>query len=272
MTARDIRKNPQPNRGILNCDCINGKCINMKWNFFLLLFCVFIIACSDNEETGLPMDTPESTAINILPLGASRVQGARPVHESYRYELWQLIINAESNIDFIGNEIDASGYSDIMGQSFDRDHEGHGGFTSAQILARLEGWLEDIPVPDIVLFSSPGGNDALGGLPFENIQVNVNAIIDMLQDRNPSVTIIIEKLAPARSDLMTGQLLDYFVRMQDEVDLIAADQTTDNSKVIVVDMATGFQDNMLADAVHYNTTGAKFIAVRYFTVLQDLLN
>ncbi|MEM6725301.1 MAG: hypothetical protein AAF598_14770, partial [Bacteroidota bacterium] len=97
------------------------------------------------------------------------------------------------------------------------------------------------------------------------------AIIDALQRANPNITILIEKLAPAQSALMTGDLLTYFQRMQNDVETIATNQSTSNSRVIVVDMVTGFTDAMLADEVHYNQAGAEFIAARYYDALQNIL-
>ena len=70
---------------------------------------------------------------------------------------------------------------------------------------------------------------------------------------------------------MTEQLASYFSQMQEDIVNIAAEQTTASSKVITVDMATGFMDSFLADPVHYNETGAKFIADRYYEVLSNIL-
>jgi hypothetical protein len=36
-------------------------------------------------------------------------------------------------------------------------------------------------------------------------------------------------------------------------------------------MATGFSDDYLSDEVHYNEAGAKFIANRYYDLLQKLI-
>jgi len=47
--------------------------------------------------------------------------------------------------------------------------------------------------------------------------------------------------------------------------------TTANSKIIAIDMYTGFDDSMLADEVHYNEKGAEFIANRYYGELKELL-
>lgn len=105
---------------------------------------------------------PVEEAINkILPIGASRVEGDAPEFYSFRYPLWSELVDNEWSFDFIGNEVDPFYYGD---DDFDPDHEGHGGWTSGQILTALPNWLNTIDTPDVVLISSPGGNDALDGL------------------------------------------------------------------------------------------------------------
>ena len=78
-------------------------------------------------------------------------------------------------------------------------------------------------------------------------------------------------MAPARSDIMTPELTDFFEQMQSEVLNIAASQTTSTSQVIAIDMFTGFNDGLLADDVHYNEAGAEFIANKYYNVLVNIL-
>ena len=226
-------------------------------------------AC-DKDDDSTPK--PQSTSINkILPLGASRVEGARPDYESFRYELWKDLKANNWTFDFIGTQSDNASYPPFDGETFDTDHEGRGGWTSGQILDGLNDWLSETDSPDIVLFSSPGGNDALEGLPYEEAVENINAIIDIIQANNPNVTIIIEQLAPGRSDVMTSELTSFFDQMQQEVSSIATGQSTSTSQVIAVDMFTGFNDSLLADDVHYNETGAEFIANRYYDVLENIL-
>jgi len=77
----------------------------------------------------------------ILPLGASRVQGERPYYESYRYELWQLLVNDEWDFDFIGTLEDDANYPRHNGKRFDRDLEGRGGWTSTEIRYGLPYWV-----------------------------------------------------------------------------------------------------------------------------------
>ncbi len=173
--------------------------------------------------------------------------------------------------DFIGTQTDESSYPTFNNMNFDVDHEGRGGWTSGEILNGLSGWLNQTGSADIVLLSSPGGNDALEGLPYSQAVSNINYIIDVLQADNPSITIILEQMAPGRSDIMTSELTEFFTQMQQEVLNIAANKTTTTSSVMTVDMFTGFNDDLLADDVHYNEAGAVFIANRYYTILINVL-
>ena len=247
----------------------------MTSKYFILVLGLFVVLscsnCTKDDDTVITPNPP-STALNkIMALGASRVEGARPNFESYRYELWKQLVDGGWDFDYIGTKKDPESYPVYADSTFDNDHEGRGGWTSGQILDGISEWLDQTGAPDIVLFSSPGGNDALQNLPYEEAVSNVNAIIDILQDVNPNVTIIIEQLAPARSDLMTATLSTYFNQMQEDVLTIATEQSTASSQVLPVDMATGFNDSYLADDVHYNETGAIFIANQYYDVLVNVL-
>lgn len=242
---------------------------------YLLLFILSIlitttIACVSDEDT-TPQEPPISLQNRILPLGASRVEGARPIYESFRYELWKELRDNDWSFDFIGTQSDNAPYPTYNGEAFDTDHEGRGGWTSGQILNELDEWLSDTGSPDIVLFSSPGGNDILGGLPYDNAIANINSIIDLLQDNNPNVSILIEQLAPGRSDFMTTNFITLFEQMKEDVLDIATNQTTSTSKVIAVNMYEGFNDGYLADDVHYNEAGADLIATRYYNALTNVL-
>ena len=239
--------------------------------FLLALSVCILISCEEADEITPPENNQNSSINKIMSLGASRVEGARPDFESFRYELWKDLHDGSWTFDFIGSMKDDASYPSYEGKTFDVDHEGRGGWTSGQILKGINEWLNQAGTPDIVLFSSPGGNDALQGLPYDEAISNINAIIDAIQVANPKVTILIEQLAPARSDEMTSELTVYFNQMQQDVLSIAASQTTSTSRVIAVDMHTDFSDSLLADEVHYNEAGATFIAERYYNVLVNLL-
>jgi len=238
--------------------------------FFLCLFVSICLGGCDDDDTG--PNNPSASINKIMPLGASRVEGARPEFESFRYELWKSLVDGGWDFDYVGTMEDEASYEGLPDLPFDIDHEGRGGWTSAQILGGVNNWINQSDTPDIVLFSSPGGNDALDGTdPTSETVANINAIIDIFQSANPNVTIIIEQLAPGASDFMTPELTTAFDEINEAVLTIAQQQSTTTSTVIPVDMFTGFNDAFLADDVHYNETGAKFIADRYYSVLEGVL-
>ncbi|MFT7420071.1 MAG: lysophospholipase L1-like esterase [Arcticibacterium sp.] len=234
----------------------------------IIIILVIFISCDKDNLT----PKIQSNSLNkIMSLGGSRVEGNRPAYESFRYELWKDLIENSWTFDYIGTQTDQASYPMFNDRSFDLDHEGRAGWTSGQILDGLNDWLAETGVPDIVLFSSPGGNDALEGLPYNQAIANINGIVNALQNANPNVTIIIEQLAPARSDLMTIELTTYFNRLKQDIPAITSDNSTTSSEVIALDMFSDFTDSLLVDDVHYNEAGAGFIASRYYRVLKNIL-
>jgi len=52
-----------------------------------LMLIISILSCGGEDDD--VQSKPQSTSFNkIMPLGASRVEGARPEFESFRFELW----------------------------------------------------------------------------------------------------------------------------------------------------------------------------------------
>ena len=253
------------------------NCIKQT-GFSLLLLVVscicLVIGCQSDQLDQINANKEENTndiPNKIMPLGASRVQGLTPLFESYRFELWKDLIDGGWDFDYIGTETETGSYPNYENLSFEPDHQGKMSWTSEKIFEELESILHETGCPDIVLFSSPGGNDILDGLPYENVIENINDIIDFFQDRNPDIVILIEQLAPGKTSFMTPELTLIFDKAVLDVETIAQEQTHENSLVIPVNMFEGFADRYLADDIHYNTEGAEFIAQRYYEVLENIL-
>lgn len=248
---------------------------NYFYKFLIAFVFLTLLSCTKDDAAENTEDAACKTVekgVKIMPLGASRVQGFSPFFESYRYELWKDLIDGGWEFDFVGTLDDFIIYAEYNGYCFDTDHEGRSGWKAAQIDDNIEQWLSETDTPDIVLFSSPGANDILDGAEVEPVLAHINSIIDKIQKHNPNITIIIEQLAPAKSTYMTEELTAIFSQMETIITQIATEQTTATSKVIPVDMATGFSDDLLADDLHYNKAGAEFIAARYYDKLVPFLD
>jgi lysophospholipase L1-like esterase len=237
--------------------------MNKGRNFGWLFISIIILLGCNKEEIEV------SNAIKILPLGASRVEGNPPNHHSYRFYLWKLLIESDLTIDLVGNQEDKYDYPVILGQSFDRDHEGHSGATSEDLLYIIKQSPNLLEESDIVLLSSPGGNDLLQSLPIAEAVKNINEIVDLILEANPNVKIVIEKMAPGHSNMMTPQMKSNLKLLHIELEVLVSNYNPD--QVFWLDLALNFSDDLLADEVHYNLDGAAFVAEKYFEILENLV-
>ncbi|MEL6864769.1 MAG: GDSL-type esterase/lipase family protein [Bacteroidota bacterium] len=239
----------------------------LKLNLSLsLLLCLLIFNACDDEDQDCPNVVNEG-AIRILPLGDSRVEGARPDFESYRYELWKQLIDSSWNVDFVGTRKDGANYEKHKGNCFDKDHEGTGGAVSADILQTVQ-QIAASDAPQAVLLGV-GGNDLLdANLSPEQVLGNIRQIIDQLQSLNPEVTIFLEQIAPGKSAFMRPEWTNAFNAYNAGIPGVASEKSTDRSAIIVINMAAGWTDALLADDVHYNVQGAQLVAERYFEAMQ----
>lgn len=212
--------------------------------------------------------TPISSGLKILPLGDSITQ-SNSGHKSYRYALWQRLINASADFDFIGSERDNAGgpanWPDYAGKRFDQDHEGHWGWRTDQILGNLEGWLKTYPAaPDVVLMHL-GTNDVFQRQTIESTLEELRLIIARLRQANPSVWILMAKLIPTSRAENTG-----IAALNSQLDAFAGTQYTSLSPVIIVDQNAGYStDGDSFDGVHPNALGEEKMAQNWFYALQS---
>ncbi|WP_299679789.1 GDSL-type esterase/lipase family protein [uncultured Dokdonia sp.] len=231
----------------------------------LAVLFLFLIVVSCTDEGGLE-NAPPAYEVNILTLGDSRVQGNRPNHESYRFELWKSFIQNNWTVDFLGPNIDTSEYPLVDGLNFDSEHGGVGGYTTKNVLSSLEETLASVEMPDVILLGI-GGNDLVRNIANEDAIQNIHGIIDILQDYNPDITIFIEQIAPAVSEIYDEENILIFNSFNDAILTVSGERTTEDSQVIAVDMASDWYDILLADQVHYNSLGAKVVADKYYNAV-----
>jgi len=233
----------------------------------LALIGALSFGCIEEEITPIK---PDGVGLRILPLGDSRVEGARPEFESYRYELWRNIVGAGWQFDFVGTRKDPANYPAFQGQSFDVDHLGIGGATTVDMLDQVRQHLTPQNAPGVVLLGI-GGNDLIGGATAAQTLDNIGLLINALRDNNDSISIFLEQIAPGMSEFMTPELQERFLQYNAGIKELGDQKNTSISPIVVVDMAIDWQDAYMADEVHYNEAGAKVVADRYWEVMQRVL-
>jgi acyl-CoA thioesterase-1 len=139
---------------------------------------------------------------------------------------------------------------------------GLSGETSAGGLSRIE-WVLRQPVDVFIL--ELGANDGLRGLPLEQTQKNLQAIIDKVKAKNPKARIVIAGMMvpPNLGSAYTTKFRTIFP------DLAKKNNAT-LIPFLLQDVA-GNENLNLADGIHPNVEGHKIVADNVYKVISSLL-
>ncbi|MEN0067024.1 MAG: SGNH/GDSL hydrolase family protein [Myxococcota bacterium] len=208
----------------------------------------------DDPTPGGPRGDEEP--LQILPLGDSITVGG-PF--TYRYALHNLLSEAELSFGFVGSDdwVDLDLYP---ADGWDRDHEGHGGWTTGDIDDELETFLAGY-TPDVVLVHL-GTNDASdvvnNGASLRTSEAAMTSIVEKLRADNPSVAIYLAQIIPFEtSNVELNETVDDW---NQRLAQLSSGLDTSSSPISLVDMNTGFGDADLNDGVHPNEQGAARMA------------
>ena len=217
----------------------------------------------------------------MMPLGDSITEGhASGVSDdafkvSYRYDLWQSLNNNNYSVDFVGSLTQGNGVS-----GFDFNHEGHRGWTSAQIADNVynepssENWLTNTPANVVLLHI---GTNALITSP-NDVEDILDEIDEYESDNNTSITVILARIinrVPTHSATTT---------FNNNVQAMAEIRIANGDKIIIVDMEIGaeltyeieptgdfWQDDLTPPYLHPYETGYTKMAAVWFDALETFM-
>lgn len=198
----------------------------------------------------------------VMPLGDSITQSDGD-HRSYRYYLYNNLIQSGYSVDFVGSMI-VNRNGNPTSFDFDQNHEGHQGFRADQILASVDDWVRDAD-PDIVLLHV-GTNDLLQLQSTSSTATEIGQIIDAIRSVNSSIKILLAQILPINGK--DSEVADLNSRIAN----IAASKNTAQSPVLLVNMNGGFSTGDLYDGVHPNDTGERKMADEWYDALEALLS
>ncbi len=227
--------------------------MNLKNVCSVLLVCL----CGCGERVSAPVDG----VLRVMPLGDSITEGNRQ-HNSYRRPLWLSLREAGYTVDFVGSS-QRNHLGGPPSDDFDRDHEGHWGWTINQVLEQLDGWAQAANA-DVVLIHL-GTNDLFRGDDPETVVKELQEVVARLRAVNPRVALFIAELIPARDQAPA------FAQLNEKIRGLSA-MGTEESPVVIVDQFTGFDvAQHTYDGVHPNAEGEALIASRWFDALKTWL-
>ena len=148
------------------------------------------------------------------------------------------------------------------GKQYKVINAGLSGETSAGGLTRLD-WVLRQPVDIFVL--ELGANDGLRGLPLEQTQKNLQAIIDKVSSKNPNARIVIAgMLVPPNMGP------DYTEKFRKMFPALARKNNATLIPFLLQDVA-GNEKLNIADGIHPNVEGHKIVADNVLKAMEGIL-
>ncbi|MEU4335236.1 cellulose binding domain-containing protein [Micromonospora lupini] len=200
-----------------------------------------------------PASAESNGGVRVMPLGDSITDGFN-VAGGYRIELWQRFASGGYRIDFVG-----SGFNGPASLG-DHDHEGHSGWTIAQIDANIVNWLRATNPRTVLLHI--GTNDMYGDT--SGAPARLATLVDRITNTAPNADVFVATIIP-KSGADT-QVRGYNAAIPGIVQTRAAA----GKRVHLVDMYRALTLSDLADGVHPNATGYRKMAVAWYDALRTV--
>ncbi|MGI5520410.1 cellulose binding domain-containing protein [Micromonospora sp. CA-259024] len=200
-----------------------------------------------------PASAESNGGVRVMPLGDSITDGFN-VPGGYRIELWQRFTTGGYRIDFVGSQFNGPA---SLG---DHDHEGHSGWTIAQIDANVVNWLRATNPRTVLLHI--GTNDMYGDT--SGAPARLATLIDRITATAPNAEVFVATIVPKSG-------ADNQVRaFNAAIPGIAQTRAAAGKRVHLVDMYRALTLSDLADGVHPNATGYRKMAVAWYDALRSV--
>ncbi|MCU7723810.1 cellulose binding domain-containing protein [Actinoplanes sp. KI2] len=189
--------------------------------------------------------------VRVMPLGDSITDGLS-VPGGYRIDLWQKVVAGRYTVDFVGS------LSNGPASLGDHDHEGHSGWTIAQIDANVVTWLRTYTPHTILLHI--GTNDMYGSDP-AGAPARLSTLIDHITAQAPDSELFVATIIPL-------SCCDATVRsFNAQIPGIVTSKANAGKRVHLVNMYNALTTADLADGVHPNAGGYSKMATVWYNAL-----
>ncbi len=214
----------------------------------------------------------------ILPLGDSITYGVNDEgNAGYRGPLFASAVAAGQKITFTGSL--SNGPNTVSGQTFPRNNEGHSGWGISEVTPYSNGNAGIATViPNPSLSSGSGGmpnivllhigtNDS-GSFSATQMTSDLKGLLDKIVTNAPDALLVVAQIIP-----LGYGTNDVIKAYNQAIPGLVQQLVTDNKHVVLVDMYTGFAPSTMlgSDSIHPNTTGYKFMADHWYSIIGSLL-
>jgi lysophospholipase L1-like esterase len=235
---------------------------SLRWVVFgfLMLFCLALVS-PNLPSPHIPLVRAHSTRIKIMPLGDSITYGqGSSTGGGYRLQLWNDLRARGFPIDFVGSVQTGPA-------SFDRENEGHPGWTINQIVAKVVNWLLTYR-PSIILLHI-GTNDFVKNDDPIQAPTRLSQLLNLITTTLPGASVIVAQILPLpRSTRLNAEVVAYNATIPRMVQA----EVAQGKHVHYVDMYHAVPPSMLPDQIHPNDAGYALMAKVWLHALLPLVS
>lgn len=226
----------------------------MKLRLLAVISClVMVVGLLAPSTTNFVVAAATTETVKIMPLGDSITDC-----DFWRTKLFTKLADNGYNVESVGSQWG--------------NHEGHSGtlVTNTAAGTQLVDWLANAN-PDIVMMLY-GTNDCWCDKSAQEILDAYTILVGQMRDNNPNMIILVGKVTPLIPDF-TYDYVYRVERLNNVMDAWAADLSTEESPIYVVDHFTGF-DAMTDtyDGCHPNESGSEKICNNWYNALSVILD
>ena len=227
---------------------------------FLTLFCLALVS-PHLPHPQIPLVRANSSGIKIMPLGDSITYGQdSSTGGGYRLQLWNDLRARGFPIHFVGS-VQAGP------ASFDKDNEGHPGWTINQIAAEIVNWLMTYR-PSIILLHI-GTNDFVKNDYPTQAPARLSQLLNLITTTLPGASVIVAQiLSLPRSARLNAEVIAYNAT----IPRIVQANVVQGKHVQCVDMYHAVPPSMLPDQIHPDDAGYALMAKVWLPALLPLLS
>lgn len=207
-----------------------------------------------------PIDT--SQHLRIMPLGDSITAGiGSSTGDSYRWDLARYLTDVQQmyNAQWVGSQ--------SSGQEPNPHHEGHSGWTVADLTTQIDSWMATYQ-PDIVLLHA-GVNDARNGADAATMASRMQALLGRILADSPTVRVVVGDVIPpwygTQQDIASATVQRFN-------SLLPSVVATAGPRVSLARMTAAVSSGQLGDGLHPNDTGYRYMAWVWWRCMAPLLS
>ena len=217
--------------------------------------------------------------LEIMPLGDSITRGAefkngkisdRSKQNGYRDHLSALLKSDNIAFDFVGSQTNGEG-------SFDKNHEGHGGWTIGQLIDNIGNWLTTYQ-PEVILLNI-GTNDLRStSISVQGAIDKLGDLIDIITNRRPNAQLVVSTIGPTDPDdfgTRTEPIFEDRVNSYNsKIPGLVSNKAKEGRNVSFVNTAQALnpKTHIESDGYHPNDAGNRIIADVFYGAIVDSVN